>query len=141
MGRFVSALVAVAILILLDFILVWLGVDFVLNPLSYFVVFFCLDWLFSVFSRRTDVVVIQSKGLLVKRFGQYTVVKSSDGRIFANRSDWPIKVETKKLDAVLKVGCKYKIVSYKQICHSDRNILFATEIKSSVRKKSGKKSK
>lgn len=141
MERFVRVLVAVAVLILLEFGLIWLGASFVLNPLYFFVMFFCLDLLFSVFSRRKDVVVIRSKGVLKKRFRQYTVIKSSDGRIFVNRNDWPIKFGTKNLDAVLKVGCKYEIVSYKQMCHSERNILSVHEIKASGNKKAQKKSK
>ena len=43
MERFVRVLVAVAVLILLEFGLIWLGASFVLNPLYFFVMFFCLN--------------------------------------------------------------------------------------------------
>ena len=139
MGRIIRAIIVVVILLLLDFVLVCFGSNFVINPLPIVLIFLCVDCLFSVLSRCTDVIVVKSKGLLVKRFNQYAVVKSSDGCVFANRKDWPIKFGTKDVD--LKVGCKYRIVSYMEFGHKERNILVAYEIKFSGRKKLRKKLK
>lgn len=141
MERILRALFFFGVVLIIDFILVLFGVAFVPNPLMFCLVFFCLDWLFSVVSRRTEFVVVKSKGLLVKRFSQYIVIKTSDGRVFANRNDWPMKVGVEDWGDVLKVGCKYKITSYKQLWYSERNILGVCEVKSHGRKKVTRKSK
>lgn len=94
-----------------------------------------------VLSKKTEVVLMKDKAVLVKGHRKYTVYKSDDGQIFENRNDFLIKNNASELDKKIKVGNKYKIVSYKFNLMGDRNLLTVQPIKSSVRMKSGKKLK
>lgn len=95
----------------------------------------------AVFTKRTEIITVASKAILVKKIGKLKLIKSSDGRVFINNNDWLVKWNSKDLDRSLKEGHKYKITSYYSGLGNDRIILYAHEIKTPIRKKTGKKSK
>ena len=96
-------------------------------------------WL-AVFTKRVETIVIASKAILVNRFGKKNIIKATNGADFVNDNDLLIKWNSKKLDEKLKEGHTYKITSYCSF-GGERIVLYADEIKSPVRKKTGKKSK
>ncbi|MBQ4070303.1 MAG: hypothetical protein IJD52_02920 [Alphaproteobacteria bacterium] len=93
----------------------------------------------AVFTKRTEIITVANKAVLVKKFGKQKIVKTTDGRVFMNVNDWLIKMNSKEIDKKLKEGHTYRIVSYASDFGKERIILYATEVKASVRKKSGKK--
>ncbi|MDW2959021.1 MAG: hypothetical protein R8M37_04445 [Alphaproteobacteria bacterium] len=95
----------------------------------------------AVFTKRTEIITVASKAILVKKIGKWKLIKSSDGRIFINNNDWLVKRNSRDLDKILQEGHTYKIVSYSYGFGLERVILYAHEIKTPIRKKTGKKSK
>lgn len=128
---------------LIDVLMEFLGVEIVslTGVLLYCVAAFGIVVWLAVLSKRTEVVLITDKAVFVRERRKYTVFKTDKGCVFENYNDVLIKSNAAELDRSIKVGRKYRITSYKINLFGDRNILFATEIKSSVRRKSGKKSK
>ena len=125
----------------IDALLRLLGVSIALECLFYFLVIVAVYIWIAVFTKRTEIITVASKAILVKKIGKLKLIKSSDGRVFINNNDWLVKWNSKDLDRSLKEGHKYKIISYCSGFGDERIILYAHEIKSSVRKKTGKKSK
>lgn len=128
---------------LIDVLMEFLGVEIVslTGVLLYCVAAFGIVVWLAVLSKRTEVVLITDKAVFVRGRRKYTVFKTDNGCVFANYNEVLIKSNAAELDRNIKVGRKYRITSYKINLFGDRNILFATEIKSSVRRKSEKKSK
>lgn len=125
---------------LIDILSKYFGLS-VLKYLFYFLVFVAIYIWIALFTKRTEIITVATKALLIKKIGKLKIIKTSDGRIFINNNDLLIKWNSKNLDRKLKEGHKYKITSYWSAFGSERIILYAHEIKTSVRKKSGKKSK
>lgn len=125
----------------IDALLRLLGVSSALEWLFYLLIIVAIYIWIALFTKRTEIITVASKALLVKKIGKLKLIKSSDGRVFINNNDLLIKWNSKNLDRKLKEGHKYKITSYWSGFGDERIILYAHEIKSSVRKKSGKKSK
>ena len=124
-----------------DALLGGVGLSSALESLFYLLIIFAVYIWIAVFTKRTEIITVASKAILVKKFAKLKLIKSSDGRIFINNNDWLIKWNSKDLDRKLKEGHKYKITSYSYGFGDERIILYAHEIKTSVRKKTGKKSK
>lgn len=125
----------------IDALLGLLGVSSALEWLFYLLIIVAVYIWIAVFTKRTEIITVASKAILVKKIGKLKLIKSSDGRVFINNNDWLIKWNSKDLDRKLKEGHKYKITSYSSGFGDERIILYAHEIKTSVRKKTGKKSK
>lgn len=120
----------------------WLSFDYKWQKYLFELVFLfgACCWI-MFFSKRTYTITIANKALLVKKLNSYSVIKTTDGQVFKNHNEFLFKKNAQELDKQLKVGHRYKITTYKTDLFSERNILFAREIKSPIRKKSGKKSK
>ncbi len=125
----------------IDVLLGVLGVSSALEWLFYLLIIVAVYIWFAVFTKRTEIITVASKAILVKKIGKLKLIKSSNGRVFINNNDWLVKWNSKDLDRKLKEGHKYKIISYCSGFGDERIILYAHEIKTSVRKKTGKKSK
>lgn len=120
----------------------WLvGVSSPLRWLFYLLIIVAVYIWIAVFTKRTEIITVASKAILVKKIGKLNLIKSSDGRVFINNNDWLIKRNSKDLDRKLKEGHKYKITSYCYGFGGERIILYANEIKTPMHKKTGKKSK
>ncbi len=106
--------------------------------------FMMLDVVIQFFSIRTEVITVKSKR--VKKSGFFKVsqyiIKTTDGREFFNiNDDCFLKFNAKKLQSQIKVGKTYQVKTYKIALGNKCNILSVCEVKSSVRRKSGKKLK
>lgn len=129
-------------------VFVFAGLDLAYNPSDNrwigLLVFVFAECALQLLSVRTERVVIKSKRIQkVKPFNfRQNLVKTADGRVFRNVNDeLMLKFGAKKLQRELKPGKEYEIKSYRLCWLNIYNILSATEVKSSNRKKVVKKSK
>ena len=141
MGVFLCLCFWFCVFALIDFLSESLGLSHGLGILFSFLIIVAFLILIALFTKRTEIITVASKAILVKKIGKRKVIKSSDGRVFINNNDLLIKWNSKDLDRKLKEGHKYKITSYYSGFGGERTILYAHEIKSSLRKKMGKKAK
>ena len=84
-------------------------------------------------SRRTEVITVVDKAVLIKFFSKANLIKTSDGRIFVNNNGL-LKWNAKDLERKIKVGHRYRIVSYKIDFFDKRNILSVKEIRTKRRR-------
>ena len=84
-------------------------------------------------SRRTEVITVADKAVLIKFFSKANLIKTSDGRIFVNNNGL-LKWNAKDLERKIKVGHRYRIVSYKIDFFDKRNILSVKEIRTKRRR-------
>ncbi|MFQ6703273.1 MAG: hypothetical protein ACLRFO_03690 [Alphaproteobacteria bacterium] len=137
-------------LIFIGFALVSAAIDLTYNPAENkwigFFIFIATYLLFQLVSIHTEYITIKSKQIQkTKLLGlKKYIIKTTNGQTFININDhFMLKFNAKKLHQELKIGKTYKIKTYRFVLDFSYpyNILSATEIKTSVRKKSGNKSK
>lgn len=137
-------------LFFIGFVLVGVAVDLTYNPTDNdwigLFAFIATYLLFQIITIHTEYITIKSKQIQrtkllgLKRY----IIKTTKGQTLININDFFIlKFNAKKLHQELKIGKTYKIKTYRFGLNFSYpyNILSATEIKASIRKKSGKKSK
>lgn len=137
-------------LIFIGFVLVGAAIDLTYNPTDNnwigLFIFIATYLLFQLVSIHTEYITVKSKQIQrTKLLGiKKYIIKTTNGQTFINvNDDFMLKFNAKKLYQELKIGKTYKIKTYRFVLYFSYpyNILSATEIKTSVRKKSGNKSK
>ncbi|MDW2975297.1 MAG: hypothetical protein R8M70_04625 [Alphaproteobacteria bacterium] len=137
-------------LFFIGFVLVGVAVDLTYNPTDNnwigLLAFIATYLLFQLITIHTEYITIKSKQIQrtkllgLKRY----IIKTTNGQTLININDFfMLKFNAKKLHQELKIGKTYKIKTYRFGLNFSYpyNILSATEIKASIRKKSGNKSK
>jgi hypothetical protein len=93
---------------------------------------FTLDFLYFLFTRKTEIVTILHKTSPLKN-SKNNIVITTNKQTFTNDNDLFIQWHAKKLNKQIHTGHKYKITTYR-LLFGNRNILSATEIKTQKRK-------
>ena len=92
-----------------------------------------LELAYGFYTMHTETVTISAKAKQIKLFGTNNVVKTKNNKIFTINNDIFIQWHAKELNKKIHIGNKYKITTYR-LLFMNRNILSATEIKTTKRK-------
>lgn len=105
-----------------------------------FLALIIFEFFYFLFTQNTETITVSAKAKQIQRFSTINIIKATNNKQFAINNDMFIQWHAQKLNNQIRPGHTYKIKTYR-LLFSQRNILSATEIKASIRKKSGKKSK
>ena len=118
------------------------------GPLRYIfgaAIFLLAEYIFTQTTIKQQTVIITDKAQQIKKtiFGtrQINIIKTQDNQIFEIKNDGWLQWHATQLANKIIIGKKYKIKTYRTLGYRTLNILSACPIKSSIRSKSGKKSK
>ncbi len=103
-------------------------------------VFLLLELAYVFYTMRTETITVSALTKQKKLFGTSNVIKTKNNKIFTINNVFFIQRNAHELIKKICIGHRYKITVYR-LLFTGYNILSATEVKSSVRKKTGKKSK
>lgn len=109
------------------------------------VIFLLVEFIFTQATIKQQTVTITDKAQQIKKtiFGtrQINIIKTQDNQIFEIKNDGWLQWYATQLVKKIVVGKTYKIKTYRTLGGRILNVLSATPVKSSVRRKTGKKSK
>ncbi len=109
------------------------------------VIFLLVEFIFTQATIKQQTVTITDKAQQIKKtiFGtrQINIIKTQDNQIFEIKNDGWLQWYATQLVKKIVVGKTYKIKTYRTLGCRILNVLSATPVKSSVRRKTGKKSK